>query len=60
MPTIKQTIAPRLWFDAEAEEAAKFYVSVFENSRIHHINRHGDAGREVHGKAAGSVMVGRI
>jgi predicted 3-demethylubiquinone-9 3-methyltransferase (glyoxalase superfamily) len=42
---------------AEAEEAAKFYVSVFENSRIRQISRYGEAGREVHGKAAGSVMV---
>jgi predicted 3-demethylubiquinone-9 3-methyltransferase (glyoxalase superfamily) len=39
-------------FDIEAEEAANFYVSVFENSCIRQINRHGEAGREVHGKAA--------
>jgi predicted 3-demethylubiquinone-9 3-methyltransferase (glyoxalase superfamily) len=57
MPTIKQTITPCLWFDSEAEDAAKFYVSVFENSRIRQIRRFGEAGREVHGKAAGSVMV---
>src|SRR5580704_54440 len=57
MPTIKQTITPCLWFDSEAEDAAKFYVSVFENSRIRQISRYGEAGREVHGKAAGSVMV---
>ena len=44
-------------FDIEAEEAANFYVSVFENSRIRQINRYGEAGRGVHGKAAGSVMV---
>jgi predicted 3-demethylubiquinone-9 3-methyltransferase (glyoxalase superfamily) len=57
MPTIKQTITPCLWFDTEAEEAAKFYVSVFENSRIRQISRYGEAGHDVHGKAAGSVMV---
>ncbi|HXQ83170.1 MAG TPA: VOC family protein [Xanthobacteraceae bacterium] len=57
MPTIKQKIAPCLWFDTEAEEAAKFYTSVFENSRIKRISRYGKAGREVHGKEAGSVMV---
>jgi predicted 3-demethylubiquinone-9 3-methyltransferase (glyoxalase superfamily) len=52
MPTIKQTITPCLWFDTEAEEAANFYVSVFENSR-----NYGEAGREVHSKAPGTVMV---
>jgi predicted 3-demethylubiquinone-9 3-methyltransferase (glyoxalase superfamily) len=57
MPAIKQTITPCLWFDSEAEEAAKFYVSVFENSRIRQISRYGEAGREVHGRTAGSVMV---
>jgi len=57
MPTIKQKIAPCLWFDTEAEEAAKFYTSVFENSRIKRISRYGKAGREVHGKEVGSVMV---
>jgi predicted 3-demethylubiquinone-9 3-methyltransferase (glyoxalase superfamily) len=31
---IKQKITPNLWFDTEAEEAATFYTSVFENSRI--------------------------
>jgi predicted 3-demethylubiquinone-9 3-methyltransferase (glyoxalase superfamily) len=57
MPTIKQKIAPCLWFDTQAEAAAKFYTSVFENSRIRQISRYGEAGREVHGKEAGSVMV---
>ncbi len=57
MPTIKQKISPCLWFDTKAEEAANFYVSVFENSRIKHVSRYGQAGREVHGKEPGSVMV---
>jgi predicted 3-demethylubiquinone-9 3-methyltransferase (glyoxalase superfamily) len=57
MPTIKHKISPCLWFDTEAEEAAKFYVSVFRNSRINRISHYGEAGREVHGKPAGSVMV---
>lgn len=56
MPTIKQRITPFLWFDTEAEEAAKFYTSVFEDSRVKRISRYGEAGREVHGKEAGSVM----
>jgi len=56
MPTITQKIAPCLWFDTQAEEAAKFYTSVFENSAIKKISRYGEAGRDVHGKEAGSVM----
>jgi len=55
--SIKQKIAPCLWFDTQAEDAAKFYTSVFKNSRINHIGRYGEAGREVHGKKAGTVMV---
>jgi predicted 3-demethylubiquinone-9 3-methyltransferase (glyoxalase superfamily) len=57
MPTIKQKITPCLWFDTQAEDAAKFYTSVFKNSRIKQISRYGEAGRDVHGKAAGTVMV---
>jgi predicted 3-demethylubiquinone-9 3-methyltransferase (glyoxalase superfamily) len=56
MPIAAQKITPCLWFDTEAEEAAKFYVSVFKNSRIGSVNRYGKEGREVHGKPAGSVM----
>src|ERR1044071_9693025 len=39
-----QKITPFLWFDHEAEEAARFYTSVFGNSKIHAITRYGDAG----------------
>jgi predicted 3-demethylubiquinone-9 3-methyltransferase (glyoxalase superfamily) len=39
-----QKITPCLWFDAEGEEAARFYTSVFPNSRILEIARYGDAG----------------
>ncbi|MGH3723885.1 MAG: VOC family protein [Mycobacterium sp.] len=35
------TITPCLWFDARAEEAAKFYVSVFPNSRILEVTHYG-------------------
>jgi predicted 3-demethylubiquinone-9 3-methyltransferase (glyoxalase superfamily) len=31
---MKQKLTPNLWFDREAEEAADFYVSIFENSRV--------------------------
>jgi predicted 3-demethylubiquinone-9 3-methyltransferase (glyoxalase superfamily) len=47
MPKI-QKITPCLWFDKEAEEAAKFYTTVFENSRIGAITRYGKAGQEIH------------
>ena len=52
-----QKIAPCLWFDDQAEEAAKFYTAIFENSKITNISRYGEAGHEIHGRAAGSVMV---
>jgi predicted 3-demethylubiquinone-9 3-methyltransferase (glyoxalase superfamily) len=39
-----QKITPFLWFDHEAEEAARFYTSVFGNSKIHAITRYGDSG----------------
>jgi predicted 3-demethylubiquinone-9 3-methyltransferase (glyoxalase superfamily) len=56
MPEIKQKICPFLWFDTQAEEAAKFYTSIFGDSRIKRISRYGRAGHEIHGKDAGSVM----
>ena len=49
-------ITPFLWFDHEAEQAAKHYVSIFPNSRIVKVARYGEAGKEVHGRATGSVM----
>jgi predicted 3-demethylubiquinone-9 3-methyltransferase (glyoxalase superfamily) len=39
-----QKIVPSLWFDTEAEEAASFYVSIFEDSRIVNVTRYGSAG----------------
>jgi predicted 3-demethylubiquinone-9 3-methyltransferase (glyoxalase superfamily) len=54
---IKQRIAPCLWFDDQAEQAAAFYVSVFKNSRIVSSTRYSEAGREVHGRPPGSVML---
>ena len=51
-----QKITPCLWFDDKAEEAAKFYVSIFKNSKLGHITRYGEAGAEVSGRPKGSVM----
>jgi len=53
---IRNRIAPCLWYAGEAEEAAHFYVSVFPNSRITRITHYGEAGKEVHGQAAGTVL----
>jgi predicted 3-demethylubiquinone-9 3-methyltransferase (glyoxalase superfamily) len=44
-------ITPFLWFDGKAEEAAKFYVSIFKNSRIIGITRYGEAGPGPKGSA---------
>ncbi len=51
-----QKITPCLWFDDQAEEAAKFYTAIFNNSKIVSITRYGEAGHEVHGRPVGTVM----
>ena len=51
-----QKITPCLWFDGQAEEAAKFYVSIFDNSAISTVSRYGKEGFDVHGRPEGSVM----
>jgi predicted 3-demethylubiquinone-9 3-methyltransferase (glyoxalase superfamily) len=51
-----QKIAPCLWFDSQAEEAAKFYCGVFTNSRIVKVSHYTKAGQEVHGRPPGSVL----
>jgi len=40
----RQKITTFLWFNDQAEEAANFYVSIFNNSRIVSISRYGEAG----------------
>jgi predicted 3-demethylubiquinone-9 3-methyltransferase (glyoxalase superfamily) len=55
VPTIHR-IVPCLWYDSEAEEAAKLYVSIFGRSRIVRVTRYGEEGREVHGRAPGTVL----
>ena len=46
------TITPFLWFDNNAEEAMKFYTSIFKNSKVGNVARYGDAGPG----SKGSVM----
>ena len=53
---ITQRISPCLWFDDQAEQAAKFYTSIFKNAKIGRITRYGEAGREIHGRPPGSVL----
>jgi predicted 3-demethylubiquinone-9 3-methyltransferase (glyoxalase superfamily) len=52
-----QKITPCLWFDDQAEEAVEFYTAIFRNSKIVSVARYGEAGHEVHGKPAGTVMI---
>jgi predicted 3-demethylubiquinone-9 3-methyltransferase (glyoxalase superfamily) len=51
-----QKISPCLWFDDNAEDAVKFYVSIFKNSNIGNVTRYGKVGYEIHKKKEGSVM----
>ena len=55
MPAVHR-ITPCLWFDDQAEQAAAFYTGIFKNSKILRVSRYGDAGHDVHGRPAGSVM----
>ena len=51
-----QKISPFLWFDDNAEEAAKFYVSVFKNSKIDKMTRYPEEAAKKIGREPGSVM----
>ncbi|HEY7573133.1 MAG TPA: VOC family protein [Nitrososphaeraceae archaeon] len=51
-----QKIIPCLWFDDKAEEAAKFYASIFKNSKIGDVTYYGKEGYEIHGGKEGSVL----
>jgi predicted 3-demethylubiquinone-9 3-methyltransferase (glyoxalase superfamily) len=50
------TLAPCLWFDDEAEEAAELYAGIFPNSRIVQVTRYGRQGHDLHARPVGSVM----
>jgi predicted 3-demethylubiquinone-9 3-methyltransferase (glyoxalase superfamily) len=51
-----EKITPFLWFDGHAEEAVKFYRSIFKKSRIGKVVRYGAEGERVGGRPKGSVM----
>ncbi|HUD49639.1 MAG TPA: VOC family protein [Candidatus Baltobacteraceae bacterium] len=51
-----QKITPFLWFNDQAEEAAKHYVSIFKNSKIVSITHYSEASAKASGRPKGSVM----
>ena len=51
-----QKITPSLWFDHQAEEAAKFYTSIFKNSKAGRILRYSERAAEKTGRPIGSVL----
>jgi len=56
MTVLEQRLTPCLWFDTQAEDAARFYVGIFRNANIRNIARYPNAGQEIHGMPAGTVM----
>lgn len=51
-----QKITTHLWFDDRAEEAARFYVSLFKNSKVLNVVRYPEAAANMSGRPPGSVM----
>ena len=51
-----QKIVPNLWFDTQAEEAARYYISIFKNGRIGRVSYFGKEGYEIHKMKEGTVM----
>ena len=49
-------ITPFLWFNTQAEEAVKFYTSIFKNSKTGAVSRYGEEGAKMSGIPAGAVM----
>ena len=56
MPDTVQKITPFLWFDTQAQEAAKFYTSLFKNSRIVGTTYYAAEAAKASGRPEGSVM----
>ena len=53
---VGQKITACLWFDDQAEAAVTFYTGIFRNSKVVSVSRYGEAGHEIHGKPAGTVL----
>ena len=56
MAKITQRITPCLWFDSQAEEAAKFYTSIFKNSKIDGMTHYDEESSKAAGRPKGSVL----
>jgi predicted 3-demethylubiquinone-9 3-methyltransferase (glyoxalase superfamily) len=56
MAKTMQKITPFLWFDSQAEDAAKFYTAIFEGSKIGGVSRYDEEGAKAAGRPKGSVM----
>jgi predicted 3-demethylubiquinone-9 3-methyltransferase (glyoxalase superfamily) len=56
MASSVHNITPCLWFDTQAEQAAKLYVSIFPNSGIDAVTRYGKEGYEIHRQPEGKVL----
>jgi predicted 3-demethylubiquinone-9 3-methyltransferase (glyoxalase superfamily) len=56
MASVKQKITTCLWFDQQAEEAANFYVSLFQNSKVNSISRYGEEASKAAGMPKNAVM----
>jgi predicted 3-demethylubiquinone-9 3-methyltransferase (glyoxalase superfamily) len=53
---LMQKITPFLWFENQAEAAAKFYTSIFKKSKMLNVARYTEAGAKVSGRPKNSVM----
>jgi predicted 3-demethylubiquinone-9 3-methyltransferase (glyoxalase superfamily) len=51
-----KAIVPCLWFNKEAEEAVRYYCSIFRTAEIGTITRYGNEGKEIHGGKPGQVL----
>ena len=51
-----KTITPCLWFNKEAEEAARYYCSIFKTAELGTVTRYGNEGEEIHGGTPGQVL----
>src|SRR5689334_8905990 len=51
-----QKITPHIWFNKEAEEAVRFYMSAFNNGEVLSTTHYSEAGHDIHGMDAGTVL----
>ena len=56
MPATVQKITPFLWFDDQAEDAVKFYVSISDDAQVDTMSRYNEEGARAAGRPVGSVM----